>query len=720
MSTYLDKAAMNRLRQKRVILLAILVMVWSAHASIVKKNTTNALPQPAPIAANALAKTYTFKQLKWDSSVTLNGYNPEYTFYFPIPKQFSMQKIMLHLKVGFSEKLSAGTRIDLKLNQTLLRRLIMPETPTGLVQWDIELPLGSLTRDWQALTFSAYFASKVSFCDPEVYAYISPESSLSMDYLELPFSSPLNKFPYPFIDSTALKPVSTVLVLPNNPSPQEIIAQFQVAKRFGELAGDAKTVLSTDYVDNFQQSTKKNSNVLLVGLANNLFNKTQYPWSYLTQDGKITNALKNEWGVIMLAPSPMDSNSALLAITGMNVLALQKAVSAINLPEFKSLVSGQSAIINELKTAEPVLENKSWYHQTFKNLGYEDRSISGLGRHVLSYTITLPNNKIPTHGFVKTYITSPIFPNNEGSEITLLVNGIKQSTLWISKNQSAWTTEIRDSAMKPGVNKLDYYIDLHRDKEQCTREEYDQIWATVHAESYFETAFTSTSPQAMLNQLPVPFGPNPTMIIPNTLSATDINTFTQLFFKLGQLYGAQQANFSIKTSDEVNEEFIRNHDCILVGTEKTNPWVKLLSSYMPVQVRDDARILTTTNEYVQFSGFKESGLLELVKSPWNNNSAILLISGSNESSLTLAVKILLNDTLRGKLSGNIALINSSDSVGILNSYDNRFRKLWDSTKQYINNFGENTYYYLKNHLQFIVYLIAFLVPLIIYLRRKNK
>ncbi|MDI1352591.1 MAG: cellulose biosynthesis cyclic di-GMP-binding regulatory protein BcsB, partial [bacterium] len=71
--------------------------------------TPNLTNSPA-IKNLTTTNTYTFKELGWDKSLTLNGYKPNYTFYLPIPQYLNAQRLILHLKLAFSPLLTADTR----------------------------------------------------------------------------------------------------------------------------------------------------------------------------------------------------------------------------------------------------------------------------------------------------------------------------------------------------------------------------------------------------------------------------------------------------------------------------------------------------------------------------------------------------------------------------------------------------------------------------------
>ncbi|KTD36246.1 cellulose synthase regulator protein [Legionella nautarum] len=147
------KLLVNRYNFFIYSLLLLVTVIQTTNSAATRPSVSN----PANLGKfNSMTANYSFKQLNWDSSITLNGYQPNYTFYLPLAKHLNVQKAILHLKMAFSPLLTAGTRVDIKFNQTVIRRLTLPANLSEEASWDIELPLTQLAKDWQTLNFSAH------------------------------------------------------------------------------------------------------------------------------------------------------------------------------------------------------------------------------------------------------------------------------------------------------------------------------------------------------------------------------------------------------------------------------------------------------------------------------------------------------------------------------------------------------------------------------------
>lgn len=704
----------RRLLLHPLLLLACSILSFNCAALPLASNTEN-------VQANykEVTNTYTFEQLGWDSAMTLNGYKPSDTFYLPIGTHLNAQKAILHLKIAFSPFLGQETSVEVKFNQTSLRRLTLPPDLSKEQSWDIDLPLTQLSLDWQALTFSAYLSSAKNLCNPNIWIYISPQSSVTLTTLALPFKGTLNQLPYPFIDPGSMNPVPVLLLLSKGYTHQDIFSLLHIALQLGRLAGDNKLNLSTDVISESVEKQKEN-NLILIGTSDHLFKESELQLDIFSHTDEVNNALNKESGVLLLNQSPFNPIFGLLTLTGISDTALQKAVSAFLTPEFITLASGQIAVIDTIQINPTMSSVSDGYRSSFKELGYSDQSVSGLGRHKLTYDIPLPNDRVPNFAHVKTFVTTPAIPGNNNLQMTLLVNGLKQSSFWFTQEHSVWQTNINSEALKPGINRLDYLIDLHLEHEQCSRENYDEVWATIYSQTQFQSSFFNSFPLAMLNQLSVPFNSEITVVLSEHLTKEDLNNLVQLFFKFGQLFQHYPVHFNFRISNQVDEDFIRNNNILLIGTPSNNPWVKWALDYMPVQFDNNLRMLKLPQKKLEVSGSHSTGLLELMPSPWSEGHAIFLISGDNGPALSWAINVLISDKKRMSLNGNIAIINSDQSVEVFNSYDNRYISLKHRVKIYLSSLGKNILYYLQTHPQIFIYLLVLIVPLIILLRKRNK
>ena len=660
---------------------------------------------------------YTFKQLGWDTSVTLNGYTPSHTLYIPLSNYMPIRKAIAHVIVSFSPHLKQQTQLEIRFNQTLLRRIALPQQNNESINLDIELPLTELSADWQALKFTASLMGDNSLCSPDLWIYIAPESTINVTTYAKPFQGTLSQISNVFMNTGIINPIIPLLLIPQNALDEELFSLLQVAFRLGQLAPDSTITIGADYINEVDEEQKKQP-LVLVSILEHL-NATKN-FNSLTSSKILDKALANNAGLILLNQSPLNPIYGVLTFTGATPLALKKAINAFLMPDFSKLASGQAAVINNAQDQSPQSSTKEWYQVSLHELNYTNQSVSGLGRHTISYSIQLPNDQIPKGATIKTYTTTPLASPKDYSRITVVMNGIKQFTTMLAQGQTAWTTQIDARAMKPGINTLEYLVDMHLEHEQCTLQNFDQVWTTIHAETTLDCSFSNEFPEAMLNQFPVPFNNEINIVLPDNITQKNLNNLTQLAFKLGQVIPVGTLKIHVLKGSQVDEAFIRSHNVILYGTANSNLWVRFALDYAPVQLNENRRSIQASKQYLELVDLGSTGLLELMPSPWTARKSVLIITGSDETGLSLAVNAFSNGKIRSTLNGNSAFINADKSIQVLKTNDVSYLNFKEKTLKYVRNSSKNILFYLTYHPQVLLYLLVFIVPLYIYIRRKKQ
>lgn len=171
----------KRMLRKIFVSICILFLLKSFSAAASEFSPLNPSKSPNDVTTS----TYTLKELGGDAMI-LNGYQPVYTFYLPLAQSLHPQKVILHLKVKFSPLLNDETRLDIKFNQTLLSRVSLPADTSQELNLDIDVPLNHLLNDWQAFDFNAFFFGNSNLCNPNLWIYVSPQSSITTTTLNKP------------------------------------------------------------------------------------------------------------------------------------------------------------------------------------------------------------------------------------------------------------------------------------------------------------------------------------------------------------------------------------------------------------------------------------------------------------------------------------------------------------------------------------------------------
>ena len=97
----------------------------------------------------------------------------------------------------------------------------------------------------------------------------------------------------------------------------------------------------------------------------------------------------------MLAASPWNSARSILIVTGATDTAVANAAKAIRQPDFVKVARGSYALVPTTPVEPPTSLPLESGVVTFKTLGFPTQTVSGIGKHTLTYTLPMPNGRTP-------------------------------------------------------------------------------------------------------------------------------------------------------------------------------------------------------------------------------------------------------------------------------------------------------------------------------------
>jgi len=138
-----------------------------------------------------------------------------------------------------------------------------------------------------------------------------------------------------------------------------------------------------------------------------------------------------------------------------------------------------------------------------------------------------------------------------------------------------------------------------------------------------------------LSDFPEAFKDSTLIIVGDNTSDIEMQAVNEIAYYLENETGNKPL---IKKHSEISDEDKRNYNLIVVGTPKTNPLLEEM-----YQMTDATRVTE------EFPG-EDKGVLEILRDPWNEEKAMLLVEGSDEWGVK-AASILLNNQYSAYLEG---------------------------------------------------------------------
>lgn len=659
-------------------LLLIVFLIFNFRNFCLAEDSIKGLPELASsktAQSTSQTKTYTFAQLQWNTTEPLRSNSATRTFYIPVPKQWKLNGVKLHLLISHSPVMLETSTLTVALNNQPFASLTLTQQNADRMSWDINFPTAPLNQDWLALNFISFLRMDAKPCqdhdNPANWLYIAPESTITFDYNELNLKPDLSQLPYPFLSSRIFESIPSLLVLPEKLTVTRLIPILKTISTFGAFTNQGQLNLDVTTRDQISSTLKNKNNLIFVA-------KTAEVLSFISPKVlpdswfEMTEQNVKDPGVIMLINSPWNSKYGVLIVTGNEDTALNKAVAALSQPQFNKLARGKIAIINEspkhIITYTPDLTKTPL---TLKRLGYDDQAVLGEGNNTVSYTFNLPNQGQADALQLNTVLSHSVFSSQDHSTLTLVINGVKHASLLLIKaneQQANWKVTIPNAGLRPGKNTLDYIFDLHIPKPYCSSNYSYQIWGVIHANTTLAVNSFSRGNAIFLNQFPAPFDIGSMIILPESLDLNTIKTLTQLFLKLGGLLGSKLQTFNIFAANTVQLKAQPQNNIVLIGTAQNNKWINKALQTAPLKLSDIRKETFLKTAHLSLTDNEEIGLLELMDSPWHNHQKILMITGTSDNAVAWAMNLLIDETKRSQLNGNIAIVDKKGTLTSLNTY----------------------------------------------------
>lgn len=509
---------------------------------------------------------------------------------------------------------------------------------------------------------------------------IAAESQFVLPYTVAPVALDLRKLPWPLYQPSLKEQVATVVVVPNNPSVDELQSAMLVMAGLGRMT-DQRLPVSLATVNEFDASVRNENNLVLVGKAGGLSSILAGFDLPIPIVGNSYSAAGSQLGdgILELTASPWNSARTLLIVGGNSDDGVLKAAQAFTSQNLQTGDSPSSAIIAEVNpiSALGITSAKtvpiSTTDATFASLGYGIDTSDLLGANWLTYEFGIPLGLVPAgQPYIELKFSHSALVDFERSGIAIYLNGdLVGSTTFVAENTNYVTSRINlpTSSLVAGRNQIDVVATLIP-RDVCSVFATNGLWITVYPESLLHLELVpSPAPSDSLGDLqdyPIPFANDPnlnnTVLVLSQEDPHSWRTAGRIAYSLGDAVGGVILNLGTAFGNDLTELQAPATNLIIVGKPSSLPVVSQLGDAMPARFEASSNVAILENQDVvyRFSETKSLGYLELLPAPWDEKSAILAVLGTNDAGLTYAGDALLTPRTRESLMGNFATLDENN------------------------------------------------------------
>ncbi|MCL4535469.1 MAG: cellulose biosynthesis cyclic di-GMP-binding regulatory protein BcsB [Bacteroidetes bacterium] len=242
--------------------------------------------------------------------------------------------------------------------------------------------------------------------------------------------------------------------------------------------------------------------------------------------------------------------------------------------------------------------------------------------------------------------------NPKFSSVTVYLNGLPLASTLLTEQtakRTTWEIALPRDKLNRDLNLVELKYNMFIYEGNCGAEGDGPKYSTVYEESFIHYQYASPLKfipfrQPDLGRFPEPFI-RPTLpdgevaiILPDNPSSGDYSAAASVAARFGQVAGGKPFTATLHFAGEAPG--LRSAgDLVVVGTPDANPFLEELTPSLPLKYkRQDGQAV-----YIDPAGqpiAPDTGVIQVMKSPWDERFAVLVVSGGNEEGLSRAMRAL--------------------------------------------------------------------------------
>ena len=650
-----------------------------------------AAPAPQEAADTLLVRDISFgTDLAREGDMALVGINAVNSVRFGIPDYWGVQgDPELHLQVARSAMLIPDvSAITVWADGRPVGTFPLDADPAEVDDIVIKLPLQA-ENGYHTLQFWAYHRSRLpcKLSDhPGLWSRILESSFVRVRYLPQTPELSLSKWPHPFRDDRDPDPARVVLLLPQDPSVEEIKAAGYIASYLGHISGWRPMDL---YVHQGSLRTAPAGHVVVVARAD-------APSAGLSELRAVLEAGSPELvdaaemikshklpaaGLLTLSArpgSPMRSILGLVGKTGKGVVDLARLLSG---EEVSRLPVGATEKVETLRAPAP-MEARRWSNTappetsfTLADLGLEDRMAMGYHGGTVSIPINMVPDDHPVPGSARLELmysySAQADPTN--SRLDVFLNGAAVGGVALDeadgRNHVKLLLELPVHEMGP-ESRLDIrFALLQKEEPTCIGEDREHLWGTVHSDTRLKLPrdrWARIPDLSLIRYGAYPFGLLPdlsetTFVLPSDPDRTELQLFAWLAAELGRVARGNRFAYEL-TVGPITKEQTEGRDMIVIDSGPEGSLIQKMGlldsmSFSP-KGAPGVSLALASGGMVALGADPRVAYFEEMILPWNKDRGALVAYAAEPTLFERVGRCLNGSPLFDRLSGRVTRVAS--------------------------------------------------------------
>lgn len=544
----------------------------------------------------------------------------------------------------------------------------------------------------------------------------SEASGVEVGYNILPHNNRINYYPYPFMSTSNKTGSDTIVTVANSKQNEEVATAMMLMTGLSKNTSENNnlTISSWEEARNIKSSSR-----ILVGLTNNLPNEViNYIEPY-------KNQLKDQIMILFVSDA---SGNPLLIVTSQDADCLAEAGYFLRDSE---RVAQETDNITFIKKGTAEIKLNAKMQSDMKADRYTLQEMTGGGFEFIGpfrqeKTLFLP---LPTDFTLssasKVTVNFRYSKNLDFNRSMLTVYwgdipvGSKKLALENADNDEL-TFFMPADVVGTNSSSIKFAFDLEVTDLICTTRQDEMPWAYITKNSTLYLP-SDNSTKLSFNSRPAPFQKegslNDVLLVlsndPDMDELTLVGRMLSLYSHSADAYG----RLKVVKADEFNETEA-NYNIITAGTPAKNSLITKLNDKLYFKYNSNFTEFVTNEKLILTSDYAGSiGTLQLLKSPYAEGRALLVLTGPDDKSIKRVSKLVSNEKMSWNLNNDFVLIDSNSDI---KSYQFQREELKEKEPTLRESVMGNRTSLLFALAGTSVMLVLFLAMILIILRMKQK
>lgn len=662
------------------------------------------------------------KNYKFERDITIDGVIGSNSTFFEVNKNWDIEEVLLHLNFSKSQILNGNvSSLTVLINNVPIKSIKLNAKTNYKNTLEVLVPKDYIIQGYNEIKIKAYKTISDKICQDDSntgnWLVIHKESYTSIRYKQKKMGNSINEYPYPYVEIEDNLKLDTTMVVPDNMTRGESAAVFNLASDFGKITKNDN--LKFDVKLYSEMKNWSDDNIIYIGKPENTAEEILDTLSTKEQTLLSSNCL------IKQVDSPYNKNKKMMVVIGSNEENLIKASNLLIENRLSNQVLSSSILVNKDTNIKINREQElNLGHLTLKDLRYSDFLLEGAFNQQALFDVKIPKGKVLDNG--SKIVLNLRYSDNldfEKSLVTVSINDVVVGSKKLDRSHS--NNDKLELKIPKDIDNKNYYqvklsFNLSIKNSNCITRESNSPWAYVLNSSYLELS-TKENESLSFENYPYPFVRDDefndlTVIMPDYSGSQAMTWMSRLGVNLGANINSHKGKINVIRGKEFNDKY-KDTNIIVFGVPRNNSVIKKLNNNLNIKFNKSYSNFLSNDKISFIDDYgKNISAIQLIKSPFNNQKDIMVISSINEKNLYLGMDYLLNKSKVNDLKGDTLTIDEYGEVEDL-AYNVKTNKEIEDSSSNIS-INKTTKVFLM--ISFITIIVAIILSMLYMKKYKRR